>query len=174
MLILRNWADGTTPIMHPDQSDVWPQETKVVGEEMWIRALSASGLSTYGGLLANQSATIWTHSVEINPEVDCMVSQSSAGATEFFCPANQWTKLSITRHQSLEPNSFSRAYAIECNDATLKDKWIRTRLPMSNEGEQSSDLYVPPENFLTAGQQATLPPYGEFKEILPFLEPTRK
>ena len=167
MLVLRNWANRTTPRMYPNDPEGSPQETKVVGEELWIRALSARGLSAYcERVSANQSATIWTHSVEINPEVDCEVF-TAGSKTKIFCPANQWTKLSNTLNQSLSPWSFNREYAIRHNDATLKNKWIRTRYPMSNEGKQSSDLYVPPESVLTAKQLATLPPYGEFKEILP-------
>lgn len=168
MLVLRNWANGTTPIMHPDLWETYPQETKVVGEEMWIRALSANGLSSYcDSVVGNDLATVWTHSVEVNPEVDCRLYDGFAPSIVTFCPANVWTKLSVTRYQSLDPNHFRRACAISQKDAAIKDKWIRTRFAMSNEGEQSSDLYVPPESFLTAEQLATLPPCGDFKEILP-------
>lgn len=37
-----------------------------------------------------------------------------------------------------------------------------------HEGEQGSDIYVPPHFVLTPEQIATLPPYGEYKEIKTF------
>lgn len=143
-------------------------ETKIVGYERWIRAISPSTrLHTYlGRSVPEPSPEPLTHLVEVNPEVDCEIYDNREPSKINFCPAGVWTRLYITL--SADSSDHRRGYNIKCDDPAIVGKWIRARRAISVAGDQEPDIWLPPESALTPEQIATLPPYGEYKEIKSF------
>ena len=161
---LLNLTESMVPRYTTNDVTLWPIETKIVGDERWIRAISPSTrLSTYSqqNVGAPFPETL-THSVEVNPEVDCSIYDYRGASKINFCPAGVWTRVSITSDSSRV------GYGIRCDDPAIVGKWIRARRAISVAGDQEPDIWLPPESALTPEQIATLPPYGDYKEIQTF------
>lgn len=164
---LLNLTGAMVPSYQSNDPTTLPIETKIVGDEQWIRAISpAQKLSTY---LAQSVATPLpakiTHMVEVNPEVDCTIYDWRTIQMN-FCPAGVWTRLSVTINADSQTPEYG--YSIGCDDPAIVGKWIRTRKPISVAGDQEPDIWLPPESALTPEQVAVLPPYGDYKEIKAF------
>ena len=170
MMMLENLLN-LTGNMIPDyraNTPTVPIETKIVGDERWIRAISPSHrLFTY---LAQSVTTALpakiTYSVEVNPEVDCEIYDFRDPSKTNFCPAGVWTRLSLT--VNADHLRARQGYYITCDDPAIVGKWIRVRRVISVAGDQEPDIWLPPESALTPEQIETLPPYGEYKEIKSF------
>ena len=172
MRILENLLNlGAHEIAPPYQTNniaELPIETKIVGDERWIRAISPSTrLSMYlVRAVPEPSPETITHLVEVNPEVDCEIYNSREPSKINFCPAGVWTRLSAT--VNVVSPATRHGYGIQCDDPAIVGKWIRVRRAISVAGDQEPDIWLPPESALTPEQIATLPPYGDYKEIQTF------
>ena len=165
---LLNLTGDLVPYYRANEAAAQPIETKIVGDEQWVRAISpARKLSAYAlqGVAAPLPETI-THLIEVNPEVDCSIYDYRDGFKINFCPAGVWTRLSATVNTDAETPE--KGHFIMCDDPAIVGKWIRVRRAISVAGDQEPDIWLPPESALTPEQIANLPPYGDYKEIQTF------
>lgn len=165
---LLNLTGGLVPDYWTGNSTTHPVERKVVGDEQWVRAIPPSPIVR---LIVTQIVKAplpetLTHSVDVNPEIDCNIYDTRDPSKINFCPAGVWTRLSVTL--SADSSNHGRGYLITCDDPAFVGKWIRTRKIISVAGDQEPDIWLPPESALTPEQIAMLPPYGEYKEIKAF------
>lgn len=171
MLVLENLLNSywnIIPNFRPNNTTLNPIETKVVEHEGWVRAIDpATQLSV---LMAQRIPAPLpskiTHLVEVNPEVDCTIFDGRRPSQKYFCPAGVWTRVFATIDGSHPAATYG--YNITSYAPEIIGKWVRARNPISVAGDQAPDIWLPPESALTPEQIATLPPYGEYKEIKSF------